>query len=46
MAEQFTARRVLNLLGQCLVYPELGQIDNLRQREEAEFSVTTVAKRY
>jgi hypothetical protein len=30
---------VLNILGLCLVYPDLGHINNLRKYNKAEFSV-------
>jgi hypothetical protein len=34
-----SAERILNILGLCLVYPDLGHINNLRKYEKAEFSV-------
>jgi hypothetical protein len=38
-----SAERVLNILGQCLVYPELSHINNLRKSDKAEFSVAARA---
>jgi hypothetical protein len=51
LAEGFTdnggaihsAERILNILGLCLKYPELGHINNLRHWESAEFSTKTLA---
>jgi hypothetical protein len=34
-----SAQRVLNLLGLCLVYPDLSHLNNLRKYEKAEFSM-------
>jgi hypothetical protein len=34
-----SAERILNILGLCLVYPDLSHINNLRKYEKAEFSV-------
>jgi hypothetical protein len=34
-----SAERILNILGLCLVYPDLSHINNLRKYERAEFSV-------
>src|SRR5258708_35773645 len=34
-----SAERILNILGLCLVYPDLSHINNLRKYGKAEFSV-------
>ncbi len=34
-----SAERILNILGLCLVYPDLSHINNLRKYEKAEFSI-------
>jgi hypothetical protein len=38
-----SAERILNILGQCLVYPGLSHINNLRNYDKAEFSVAARA---
>jgi hypothetical protein len=38
-----SAERILNILGQCLVYPEMSHINNLRKYDKAEFSVAARA---
>jgi hypothetical protein len=38
-----SAERILNILGQYLVYPELSHINNLRNYDRAEFSVAARA---
>jgi hypothetical protein len=38
-----SAQRILNILGQCLVYPGLSHINNLRKYDKAEFSVAAKA---
>src|SRR4051812_12124741 len=34
-----SAERILNILGLCLVYPDLSHINNLRKYGKAEFSI-------
>jgi len=38
-----SAERILNILGLCLVYPDLSHINNLRKYAKAEFSVKALA---